>query len=371
MSFDGRRPELGAYWWKVQALLISLSAAYLLTPVLGGIAKRSGVMDYPARRKVHDAPTPLFGGIALFLGVLLACGTAIPVSEAADVWELVAASAIMLVLGAVDDARGLSAKVRLLAQIGVTCVLMWRGTVLKLVPGGGVAQSINVALTLLWVVGITNALNFFDGLDGLAGGLTIITGSFLAIVAFQSDQIGLGLLGVSVAGAAAGFMPHNFRPKRSAAIFLGDAGSMFLGYLLATFSVRVQWSAIVAHPSGSLRSPFVSFTVPVLIFGVLIFDMIHITVARFATGRVRTFREWLDYVGKDHLHHRFESLLRSKRGSVFMIYLLSVCLGITGAVLRNARKVDAIVLLAQAVFIFAIVTILEFEGNRRNRRRDY
>jgi len=362
--------EVESYGWRlVRLFLLSGSISHLLTPLVGAFARRFNVMDFPARRKVHDTPTPLLGGLAIFLGV--ACAVVADPGTLVSTWPLMLAATVLVITGVGDDVTGLPSKLRLSVQLLATLIIIYSGVNLELLPPNWPGYVGNVLLTVLWVVGITNALNFFDGMDGLATGVSIIMGAFLSIVAFQSGQNELGLLGIVLLGACLGFLPHNFKVRKPAAIFLGDAGSAFLGFMLAAFAVRVQWSSLNAAHIWPPMNPIVSFTAPLLIFGVLIYDMIHITVARFATGKVKTFREWLDYVGKDHLHHRLESLLRSKRGSVLLIYLLSVCLGITAVVLRKAGTAEAIVLVLQGVFVVIIVTILEHEGNRRNRRKDY
>ncbi|MBI4841132.1 MAG: hypothetical protein HY803_08680, partial [candidate division NC10 bacterium] len=145
-----------------------------------------------------------------------------------------------------------------------------------------------------------------------------------------------------------------FRPKRPAAIFLGDAGSTFLGFVLAALAVKGEWA-----PDN-----IIDIGAPVLIFWVFIFDMTHITLTRILTGKVRSFREWIAYTGRDHLHHRLEALLRSKRQTVLLIFLLSVSMGLAGMALRNARTLEAVLLTLQAAIVVVIVSILERAGNR-------
>ena len=145
------------------------------------------------------------------------------------------------------------------------------------------------------------------------------------------------------------------RRRAPAHVFLGDSGSTFLGFTLACLAVKGHWAD---------DNPIVSFSNPLLIFGVLIYDMIHITVERIATGKVRSIKAWIDYVGKDHLHHRLERALGSRNASVGLIFTLTICLGLAAMVLRKAGTGEAILLLTQAALIVIMVTILEHAGRR-------
>jgi UDP-GlcNAc:undecaprenyl-phosphate GlcNAc-1-phosphate transferase len=146
--------------------------------------------------------------------------------------------------------------------------------------------------------------------------------------------------------------------KREAGIFLGDTGSTFIGFVLAAIAVKGEWAVT--------NNEIVSFSAPVLIFWILIFDMTYITVERIMTGKVRSFREWIDYVGKDHLHHRLYELLKDKRKVVLFIYFLCVTLGISAIALRNARTIDSILLVGQAFLITVIISIIEYSGRRHH-----
>jgi UDP-GlcNAc:undecaprenyl-phosphate GlcNAc-1-phosphate transferase len=205
----------------------------------------------------------------------------------------------------------------------------------------------------MWIIGITNAMNFFDGMDGLAAGLGAIIAFLLGIVAFQTDQPFLGWIALAVLGSCLGFLPYNFRLRRSAFIFLGDAGSTVIGFVLACIAVYGDWAE---------GQPIVSLVSPVLIFWLLIFDMVHITCDRILTGKVRSFREWIEYVGKDHLHHRLADVLGSRRRAVFFIYLMSLCLGLSALILREAGPMDALLLVLQATLLVVLITVLERRG---------
>jgi len=240
----------------------------------------------------------------------------------------------------------------------VVLALICGGVVLELFPVRTIwGYALNCLLTVLWIVGITNAMNFADGMDGLAAGLGAVISSFLGITAFQTNQPLMGWIALAMLGSCLGFLPYNFRPRGQALIFLGDSGSIFIGFTLAALAVKGEWSN---------SNPIVSFAAPLLIFWILIFDMSYITVERIITGKVKNFRGWIEYVGKDHMHHRLFAVLGDRRKVVLFIYLVSATLGISAIALRNARIVDGVLLVAQAFLITIIIPILEFTGRHRD-----
>jgi len=187
--------------------------------------------------------------------------------------------------------------------------------------------------------------------------LSSIMAAFMGIVAFQTDQPFMGWIAIAILGSCLGFFPFNFRLRKPALIFLGDAGSTFLGFMLAGLAVMGYWS----------ESRIVSFANPVLIFWVLIFDMTYITVERVLSGKVKSVKQWIDYVGTDHLHHRLFYLLGDKRKAVLTIFLFSIALGISSIVLRNARMIDSILLVVQAGLIAIIFSLLEYVGRKSQK----
>ena len=343
----------GLRWLHIFLLALSLSIGTM--PLCHWAASRLGIIDRPDHRKRHEQPTPKLGGVAVYLGVAGALAANLILLE--GMGAIVLASTIMLCVGTLDDWRGLPASTRLVAQLGAVGVVIASGQWLTLFPQTAVGLALNLALTTIWIIGITNAFNFFDGLDGLAGGLAVIIAAFMGIIAFETAQPLLGWFAVALAGATIGFLLYNWRLGRPAMIFLGDGGAGFIGFLLASLAVAGDWSE---------RDPIVSLSNPLLIFGVLIFDMVYITAARLVTGRVRSFKEWIDYVGTDHLHHRLLEIFGSARTAVWFIFLLNISLGLAAVALRNARTVDALLLILQAVIILLLVTLLEHHGDRHH-----
>jgi UDP-GlcNAc:undecaprenyl-phosphate GlcNAc-1-phosphate transferase len=343
--------DMGWRWAYVFSLSFALS--FCLTPLFRWFSHRLGMLDRPDARKIHQEATPLLGGAAVFsafLAAIMINGIYSP-----KLGAIMTASCLLFAIGVVDDFKEISNKIKLVVQIICAVLVMSFGVVLRVIPDnmGIFSQVGNVTLTLFWLIGITNAMNFFDGMDGMAAGLGVIISFFLGIVAFQTQQPFLGWVAVAMMGSCIGFLPYNLLKKGRAAIFLGDGGSTVIGFILASVAVYGEWAT---------GSPLKALASPLLIFWVLIFDMVYITVDRILSGKVANFQQWLDYVGKDHLHHRLAVVLGGQRKSVLFIYLMSICLGASAVVLRNARPVDALLLLAQAAGLVVLITILERRG---------
>ena len=347
--------EVGLRW--VHILGLSFAISFCMNPVFAWTAKRLNILDLPDERKLHKEATPLLGGAAVFVGFSVAILTNGILSK--QVLVILIASLILFGIGIIDDFKEVAAEIKLITQLVCALLVMSCGIVLRVLPNdlGIIATIGNFILTVFWILGITNAMNFFDGMDGLAAGLGAMISFFLGVVAFQTAQPFLGWIAVAMLGGCLGFLPFNFRRKKNAAIFLGDAGSIVIGFILACVAVYGDWSD---------KSPVVAIVSPILIFWVLIFDMVHITVDRILTGKVTNFKQWIEYVGKDHLHHRLSNILGGKKQSVLFIYLLGLCLGTSAVVLRNARPVDAILLIIQAVIMVGLVTVLERRGRLAN-----
>jgi len=341
----------GLRW--VYILVLSAAISFCLTPLCIRMARRFHIIDLPDERKKHDRATPLLGGVAVFTAFLISIlvnGILNP-----GVTAILAAAMLLFLVGLADDIKAVPATIKLGAQVGAVAIVISQGVVLRAAPVqlGMAATLINLGLTFLWIIGITNALNFFDGMNGLAAGLGVIISFFLSVVAYQTGQPLVGWLSVAIMGGCLGFMPYNFRASGKAAIFLGDAGSTVIGFILASLAVYGVWSD---------TNPVVALVSPLLIFWVLIFDMFYITVDRIVTGKVSSVRQWLEYVGRDHLHHRLENLLGGNRKSVVFIFVLNGCLGISAVALRNADPLEAALLLIQAVLLVLMISALERSG---------
>ena len=338
--------------------LISFSIATLLTPLMIWIADRTGLVDNPGGRKIHARATPLLGGVAVAVAFI----TALSVNMILDTKEivLIACGTVVAVIGLIDDWRNIPARYKLLVQVVAVLVLIRYGIILDLFPKGtSLGYGLNAVLTILWIVGLTNAMNFIDGMDGLATGVAAIISLFMGLVAYQTDQPFMGWIAIGMLGSCLGFLPFNFSlgTKRQASIFLGDAGSTFFGFVLSALAIKAAWAD---------NNPIVSFATPVLIFWVLIYDMAYISIERIITGKVKSFRDWIDYVGTDHIHHRLLAVLGDRRKVVLFIFFLCATLGISAITLRGATTTDGILTVLQAFLITLIVSILEYTGRNRN-----
>jgi len=344
----------GYRWLYVFALSFGLTA--LATPIVRSLSIRFGALDEPGGeedRKIHDRPTPVLGGIAVWLGVAgaLVANSVWP----AGLGTVLATATLLMAFSAADDVRPIGSWTKFSVFLISAGLAVWAGAQAVIVTPGPIGTPINVALSFIWIVGIFNALNFLDGMDGLAGGLAALIALFMGLVAFETNQPAIGWASAAIAGACLGFLPFNFRPGRRASIFLGDGGSNFLGFMLASIALLGFWAD---------ANPLVAISNPLLIFAVLIYDMTYITAARIASGKVRGFFEWIDYVGQDHLHHRILAILGTRTKTVLFILLLSACLGLAALALRAADPRGALLLLIQAVLILALVTLLERRGKR-------
>lgn len=337
-------------------VVLAFALALFATPLMRALALRRGVLDMPSARKVHDVATPLLGGAAVYAAfaatVLTSFDFSLPLKGVAVGGTLIVA------IGILDDVTDLRPSLKLLGHIGAAVVAVTYGVVLNVTPYWmpGFAW-LNVGLTILWFVTVTNAIQFLDGMDGLAGGLGVIAGIFFSIAALQTEQRYLMYLSAALVGACLGFLPYNFRPGR-AQIFLGDSGATFIGFTLAGLAVMGEWAE---------GDPIIALLTPSLILGVPLFDIAFVGVARIVTGKVHSLPEWLAYTGRDHIHHRFEQLGLTKRQSVLLILFLASTLGLSAILLKNATPREAALILVQAACILAIVAVLEGVGRWRPR----
>lgn len=337
-------------------VVLAFAIALCVTPLMRALALRWGVLDMPSARKVHDVATPLLGGAAVYCAfaatVLISFDFSLPLKGVA------VGATLIVAVGILDDLTDLRASLKLLGHIGAALVAVAHGVVLNVtpywVPG---FEWLNVPLTILWFVTVTNAIQFLDGMDGLASGLGVIAGIFFSLAALQTDQRYLMYLSAALVGACLGFLPYNFRPGR-AQIFLGDSGATFIGFTLAGLAVMGEWAE---------GDPTIALLTPALILGVPLFDIAFVGVARIVTGKVHSLPEWLAYTGRDHLHHRFEQLGLTRRQSVLLIFFLASTLGLSAILLKDATPREAALILVQAACILAIVAVLEGVGRWRPR----
>lgn len=324
-------------------LLLSFGIGFILTPLVCWLAQRLQVVDVPGGRKAHSEPTALLGGVAVYLAFAITIVRNFSFSE--ELKGVALAGTLIFAVGLVDDLRALPARIKLICQLVAVGILIKYGVVISFFPHGFWGDTGEWLLTALWVVGITNAVNFLDGMDGLAAGSCAINAFFFGLVALQNSQDYMMYLSMALLGSCLSFLPYNFRYRQPALIFLGDAGSNFLGFMMAALGIMGDWAG----------DELVKLIVPVLILGVPIFDTSFISFMRVKHGQVRNVGEWLAYTGRDHIHHRLEALRIGRAGAVLVIYAVTTWLGLSALVLKNATGLNALLQVAQSVIVFLLL----------------
>jgi len=329
--------------------LIAMSAVFLLAPASAWLAVRIGAIDLPSARKVHAVPVPRLGGVAVYLAFMAAMLRNQQFTR--EVWGILLGGSIIFVLGFFDDWKGLSARTRLFWQTAAALVVVFFGLHLSFPLKLPFGYSISVLLSVLWLVGIVNAFNFMDGIDGLASAMGAVCALLFLGIGWNTSQFPLSFISAALAGACAGFLRMNWRPAQ---VFLGDSGSTFIGFILGCLALYGSWAN---------DSPLVAFSTPLLVLGIPVFDIIYTTVSRVHNGSVRSVRGWLEYAGKDHFHHRLLKLGFSVEQAVGFVVLLNICLGLGAWAIRHTSgNTGTLMLLTQSVLIFLVVVALMLVG---------
>ena len=335
--------------------IIALIAAFSITPIVKRFAFKWGAVSVPKDdRRMHTKPMPLLGGLAMIFGFgfsILFTVIALRINLLGEsgifrtIWQFLAFAGGILVIaamGVIDDIKVLSAKVKLPVHLTIAFLIAWSGTRITDVTNPFAASGmsalpdvVSYIVTILWIVGITNAFNFIDGLDGLATGVSSISAVSLFVVSLILGRWEIAVMTAALAGATLGFLPFNFNPAK---IFMGESGSTFLGFTLAIISIP-----------GNVKSvALIAIAVPLLVFGVPLFDILYAIIRRIANKRSPMQAD------REHLHHKLIDLGLSQRQSVVIMYILSALLGMCAVLLADKGALSAIILvIAVAVFIFA------------------
>src|SRR3989339_58990 len=334
----------------IYVLLLAFLLAVIFTPLAIKVAFKFSILDIPNDRKIHLKPIPRIGGLAIFLAFLIAVGRNYHFPK--EVIGLLSGLVLVFAAEFLDDIKSNSAFLRLGAQVVAVIILIISGVYITVIPEFPGSVFFDYLLTVFWVVGIINAVNFLDGVDGLAAGLGIVSGlGFFAII-YISGQLELSYLLLAFLGASIGFILFYFKP---AIIFLGDSGSSTIGFLLASFSIIGVWDK---------NNVMIGVAMPVLIMGIPIFDMLYTTISRIKNGSVSTLREWIEFTGRDHFHHRLMHIGFSQKATVIFLYVLNLILGLSALALTRASEKEALLLLFQAVLIFGIIVVLMRVGRK-------
>jgi UDP-GlcNAc:undecaprenyl-phosphate/decaprenyl-phosphate GlcNAc-1-phosphate transferase len=350
---------------------LAFIVAFSATPLAKSLAFRIGAVDIPKdNRRMHKQPIARLGGFAIITGFfvsilfsvisskLLKTGTAIVFDR--QFTGLIAGAGIIAILGVIDDIKSLSAKLKLPIQIIAALIVAMTGTRIDFVtnPFSEIGIStfgpwISYPITIFWIVGITNAINFIDGLDGLAAGVSSIASLSLFFVSVMrpDPDIGTAVLAAILAGSTMGFLPYNFNPAK---IFMGDTGATFLGFMLGTISIQGTYKSYTA----------IAIAVPILVLALPLFDTLFAILRRIASGKSPMTAD------RGHLHHRLVDMGLTQRQSVSVIYIASAALGLCAVVLDYKGPVSAIILvIAVAIFVIGGSMYMS-EMNNANKNKE-
>ena len=346
------------------ALLIVL----LLTPAIGSLARRAGVVDEPGGRRLNELPIPRLGGIALFFAIFVPSLAFLDLSKPQR--AILIGAAIATVVGAIDDARSLVWWQKLSGQTLAAGVTAGLGVYIDhftvpVLGVGALPEWVGISLTIIWIVAIMNMVNFLDGLDGLAAGVCAISALTFSLIALSLDRAQPAILSAIVFGAALGFLRHNFYPAR---IFMGDSGALLLGFVLAAISVQGLFKTAAA----------VALAFPLIVLAIPIIDTSFVVAKRIKHGKP------IYSADRFHLHHRFIDRGFSQRQAVLTMY--AWCVTLAGAALATRflaphahgrwqlwpTIVDALIglaVLGASAYIVYVLEIVKVESPRTRRRR--
>ena len=322
------------------ALVLSLA----LVPVVQRVSLRLGYVAKPREDRWHRQPTPILGGVGIFTAFLLSLLVTLLLSGAWNQvrWGVLAGSGLIFLFGLYDDVKHISPPAKLAGQILAAAVVVSQGYTSNFftprIPNHIIAQIPNIVLTFIWLVGITNAINLLDNMDGLAGGIVLITSGILSIFFWKTGNPGLLAISMALAGSVLGFLFFNFPP---ASIFMGDSGSQFLGFTLAVL-------AIARQPQAS--NVIAVLGVPTLLFLLPILDTMLVMFTRLLRGQSPT------QGGRDHTSHRLIAFGLSERQAVLFLYAVALIAGVMAAYLEAVEYWFSLVLMPILVIILALLT---------------
>ena len=321
----------------ILAFVISLLASFLLTPSVKKLAFKIGALDKPEKRKVHTHVMPRLGGLAIYCGFIIAILCTVHINK--DVLGIITGGTFIVLLGVLDDKYSLPAKVKLLGQIVAALILCAFDIKIEWLnnPWGGYfyLDLFSVPFTVFWVISFTNVVNLIDGLDGLAAGVSGIASITVILVAVQQGFYSVAVITAALAGGIIGFIRYNFNP---ASIFMGDTGSMFIGYMLAAISIF-----------GAVKSAAtIALIVPAVALGLPIMDTAFAILRRYTNGRP------IFQPDKGHLHHRLLAMGMSQRQAVMLMYAISAALSVAAVVLTEVDGYFAALVIAVIITCVAI-----------------
>ena len=325
--------ELPAIAGVAAALVSALLVALITTPGVKSLAERVGAVDVPKdARRMHDHPIPRMGGLAIFLGFLLSTLVFVPLSQ--SLRGMLLGSIIIVILGIFDDIYALPALPKLIVQILAALIAVLHGNVIQVISNPNILSdnpywslgAWSIPVSVIWIVAITNAVNLIDGLDGLVVGVAAISSLTMLVIAMLVSENVVAMTMAALAGGCIGFMPYNQNPAK---IFMGDTGSTFLGFVLATVSIQGLFKFYT----------IISFAVPFLMLGLPLFDTCFAIVRRLSRGQNPMSPD------RSHVHHRLIDMGFNQKQAVGILYVISAILGLSAVVLTTSGALKAMVLL--------------------------
>lgn len=319
-------------------LLVAAAISFCTTPLIKLLARKVGAMDVPKdERRMHHRPIPRMGGLAIFLGFIVSFLIFGEINR--EIQGILLGAVIIIILGVLDDILTLKALPKFLVQLVAAVIVVLHGCRIEHFLGFSLPAWLSYPISVIWIVAITNAVNFIDGLDGLAAGVSAISAGTMLVVALLLVPDGTAMISAillaGIVGACIGFIPFNFNP---ASIFMGDTGSTFLGFMLASVSIFGLFKTYAV----------ISFAVPFLVLGLPIFDICFAVIRRLAKGQSPM------HADRGHVHHRLIDMGFSQKQAVAISYLLSAILGLSAVVLTDRGEIQALIFLAAVVVVGAI-----------------
>lgn len=322
----------------IAVFFIALAVSAFSIPPIRRLAVTLGFVDAPASRKLHGTPMPLLGGLAIFGGAIFGVLAIYGGQPPRQVLGILLALTVVALVGLWDDRYGMPAWAKLAGQLFGAGILIWFNVRVQL----PLPNLVNYAITFLWLVGISNAINFLDNMDGLSAGVSAVAASFMLLLGALNEQFLVSGLAAAVLGACLGFLRYNFKPAQ---IFMGDAGSLFLGFVLAILGIQLRFPDNIN---------VVTWMIPVFILGLPIFDTTLVVISRLRRGVSP------NTAGKDHTSHRLVQMGFSQREAVLILYLIAGTFGMVGVFVSKATVLEAY-LMAGVTALVALYAIYRLE----------
>lgn len=335
--------ELQLVLFILLSVFVAALVSFCVTPLVRRVAFKTGLgLDIPKDdRRMHKVPIPRLGGLAIFLGFFVSVVLFADMDR--QLQGILLGAVIIVILGVLDDILQLKALPKFLVQILAAGIAVYYGCRIQYISNPNLFSNApycdlgiwSIPVTIIWIVAITNSVNFIDGLDGLASGVSAISAGTLLVIALLVSEADVAILMAALLGACLGFLPYNANPAK---IFMGDTGATFLGYILATVSVTGLFKLYT----------IISFAVPFLVLGLPIFDLCFAVLRRLAKGQNPMTAD------RGHVHHRLIDMGFNQKQAVAIAYLLTAILGLSAVILTSSGEVKAMLLLGAVLVVGAI-----------------